>query len=67
MKIKTEEIPGNKIQEIEISEGSTYEDVLLNLEINPETVLLLNNGQAVPLDGTVAPGSIKILHVALGG
>lgn len=67
MKIKTEEIPGNKVSELEISEGSTYETVLQNLGINPETVLLLNNGQSVPLDGTVAPGTIKILHVALGG
>ncbi|WP_300607863.1 hypothetical protein [Methanohalophilus sp.] len=67
MKIKIEELPGNKISELEISEGSTYEEVLLNLRINSETVLVLKDGQCVPLDGVVLPGKIKILHVALGG
>ncbi len=67
MKLETEEIPGNKISEIDISEGSTYEEVLHNLGINSETVLLLSDGQAVPLDGTVVPGTLKILYIALGG
>lgn len=67
MHIKVEKVPGKIIQEIEIPEGSTYEELLKDLEINSEAVIILNEGQAVPLDGTVIPGSIKILNVALGG
>ena len=35
-------------QTVEIAESTTYEDLLDTLEINQETVLVLNGGNAVP-------------------
>ncbi|NYT19684.1 MAG: MoaD/ThiS family protein [Methanosarcinales archaeon] len=52
---------------IDVPDGATYEDLLNTLDINQELVILLNNGQAVPLDGTVDAGTITILRAISGG
>jgi sulfur carrier protein len=54
-------------QTVEIAENTTYEDLLDRLEINPETVLVLNGGNAVPLDGTISSEKLTILKVVTGG
>ena len=54
-------------QTVEIAESATYEDLLDTLDINQETVLVLNGGNAVPLDGTVSSDRLTILRVVTGG
>jgi sulfur carrier protein len=52
---------------VEIAENTTYEDLLDTLKINQETVLVLNEGNAVPLDGAVTSDKLTILRVVTGG
>ena len=54
-------------QTVEVAESATYEDLLNTLDINQETVLVLNGGNAVPLDGTVSSDKLTILRVVTGG
>ena len=46
---------------------ATYEDLLDELNINQETVLVLNGGNAVPLDGAIGSDKLTILKVVTGG
>lgn len=54
-------------QTVEIAENTTYEALLDTLKINQETVLVLNEGNAVPLDGAVTSDKLTILRVVTGG
>ena len=54
-------------QTVEVAETATYEDLLDELNINQETVLVLNGGNAVPLDGTIGSDRLTILKVVTGG
>ncbi|AKB36210.1 Ubiquitin-like small archaeal modifier protein SAMP2 [Methanosarcina siciliae C2J] len=54
-------------QTVEVAESATYEDLLDKLNINQETVLVLNEGNAVPLDGAVNSDRLTILKVVTGG
>jgi len=46
---------------------STYEDVLKCLNVNPETVLLIKDGKAVPRDAQPTAGVLKLVGVVSGG
>jgi sulfur carrier protein len=54
-------------QTVEVAETATYEDLLDELNINQETVLVLNGGNAVPLDGAIGSDKLTILKVVTGG
>ena len=54
-------------QTVEIAENTTYEGLLDTLKINQETVLVLNEGNAAPLDGAVTSDKLTILRVVTGG
>ncbi|MCQ1536368.1 MoaD/ThiS family protein [Methanosarcina sp. KYL-1] len=54
-------------QTVEVEDNSTYEDLLDALKINQETVLVLNEGNAVPLDGAITSDRLTILRVVTGG
>lgn len=54
-------------QTVEVAESATYEDLLDELNINQETVLVLNGGNAVPLDGAIDSDKLTILKVVTGG
>jgi len=54
-------------QTIEVETGTTYECLLDMLDINQESVIVLKDGQAVPLDGTVISGDLTILKIVSGG
>ncbi len=54
-------------QTVEMAETATYEDLLDKLDINQETVLILNGGNAVPLDGIIGSDKLTILKVVTGG
>ena len=62
-------IQAGKISEqtVEVAENATYEDLLDELNINQETVLVLNGGNAVPLDGAIGSDKLTILKVVTGG
>jgi sulfur carrier protein len=50
-----------------MGQGSTYEDILAALEINPETVVVLRDGDPVPLDDEIEEGEISIIRVVSSG
>lgn len=52
---------------VNIENGSTYEDLLKTLDINEESVIVLKDGQATPLDGVVESGNIQVLKITSGG
>jgi sulfur carrier protein len=54
-------------KELEVSQGTTYEQILEKLGLNQETVLILKNGQAVPVDATAMSGSLTIMCIASQG
>lgn len=54
-------------QTLEIDDGTTYEDLLRIVGINQETVIVLKDGQSVPLDGVVMSGNLSILRIVSGG
>ena len=58
---------GTSEQTIEVGEDTTYECLLDDLKINQETVIILKDGQAVPLDGTVTSDNLTILKIVSGG
>ncbi len=58
---------GTSEQIINVETGTTYEFLLDMLDINQETVIVLKDGQAVPLDGTVMSGDLTILKIVSGG
>jgi sulfur carrier protein len=49
------------------SGGRTYEDMLLALRINPETVVMLAEGGPVPLDEEVCGEKVTIIRVVSSG
>jgi len=68
VKIKVKILSGGvKEQNMEVSSDSTYEEMLKSLHINPEIVLVFQNGSPVPLDERVVPGNVEILRVVTGG
>ena len=53
--------------EVEITEGSTYFELLGVLKVNPETVIIFNDGVPVAFDATVMQGNIRVMRVVSGG
>lgn len=54
-------------KKLDVPDGSTYENVLDILGINQETVLILKEKKAVPIDGIAVPGNLTIMCVASQG
>jgi len=50
-----------------LPDGATYYDLLDALQVNSETVMVLRDGQPVPEDDRIGPGSIRILQVVSSG
>lgn len=57
----------NSEQSVNIEKGATYEDLLKKLDINEESVIVLKDGDATPLDGVVESGKIQVLKITSGG
>jgi sulfur carrier protein len=47
--------------------GLTYEDLLRELKFNPETVIVLNDGEPVPFDDIIRKGEITIIRAVSSG
>jgi sulfur carrier protein ThiS len=58
---------GVREQTLEVHGDTTYEEMLLSLQINPELVIVFRNGDPIPLDEKVTPDNVKILRVVTGG
>lgn len=54
-------------QTVEIAENITYENLLGILGINEGTVIVLNEGNAVSLDGIISSDELTIMRVVSGG
>ena len=52
---------------VEVEEGLTYEDLLDILNINPETVVILNDGNPVPVDDVLEAGGVEVIRVVSSG
>ena len=52
---------------LEVDDGSTYGDVLEQLELNPETVIVMVDGITVPVDEVVSAGYLEVLRIVSGG
>lgn len=66
IKIKVTFVSGEEKYK-EVPEGSDYESLIVDLGINPETIIVYKDQQVVPLDDCVESGDIKILKVVPGG
>jgi sulfur carrier protein len=59
---------GRMVERVKIDScGRTYEDMLLALKINPETVVVLAEGGPVPLDEEVCGEKVTIIRVVSSG
>jgi sulfur carrier protein len=54
-------------RQLKVPDGTTYENILDILGMNQETVLLLNEKKAVPVDGIAVPGNLTIMCIASQG
>ncbi len=54
-------------KQLNVPSGTTYENVLDILGINQETVLILKEKKAVPVDGIAVPGKLTIMCIASQG
>ena len=52
---------------ITLKRGLTYEGLLLQLNINPETVVALVEGRPVPNDELVEPENVEIVRIVSSG
>ncbi len=52
---------------LEVDDGSTYGDVLEQLELNPETVIVMVDGIPVPVDEEVSASYLEVLRIVSGG
>ncbi len=52
---------------VEVEEGLTYEDLLDILNINPETVVILKDGNPVPVDDVLEAGSVEVIRIVSSG
>ena len=52
---------------VNIPAGTNYEQLLLELKLNPEEVLIFVDNEPVPFDEQVRPGTVRVLKVVSGG
>ncbi len=60
-------IPGHEIVEYTGREESTYEEALLSLGINPDTVLILHRGKSLPQDSVIEEDEVEIISTCSRG
>ncbi len=68
MKVKVRITRGESSNKsIMVKDGSTYNDVLSSLYINPETVIIMVNNRPVPVDEIVYTDHMEILMIVSRG
>ncbi len=58
---------GEKTHTITMNKGSTYEQLVRELMLNPEEVLVFVNGISMPSDEHVTPETVHLVKVVSGG
>jgi sulfur carrier protein ThiS len=56
-----------KFRAVYLPANSNYDGLLGQLNLNPEEFLVFVEGNSVPLDEQVKPGTIRLLKVVSGG
>lgn len=54
-------------REVEVNSTKTYSQMLKDMDINPETAVILKEGLPIPSDEVVEEGTVKIIRVISGG
>ncbi len=54
-------------RKVTVEKGSSYEQLVRALTLNPEEVLVFVDGISVPSDEHVKPGKIHIVKIVSGG
>ena len=68
MRVKVFFEKSNSARSVEAGKGQTIESLLKKLGINPQTVIVVRNGEVVPEQDTLQDkDTLKILSVKLGG
>ncbi|MCS7118999.1 MAG: MoaD/ThiS family protein [Archaeoglobaceae archaeon] len=68
MKLKLKFVGFNKKEEVlEFKERKKYFEILEELNINPETVVLVKGSIPVPVDDFVEEGELMVVRVISGG
>lgn len=68
MKVKVNLLRSNETKEIQINAASTIETILKNLNIKPDTVIVMENKKPLPIDDKLKDGQeISIMQVSSGG
>jgi sulfur carrier protein len=68
MKILVTKFNNNSPVEIEVDKNSTPYDILKKLKLTPDTMIILRDGQPIPIDEELNDNdNIKIIQVVSGG
>ena len=68
MKITVNITRSKERKKIEINNGSEVQDLLFKLNLKPDTIIVLNNNQPVPIDDEILDGQeLTIIQVSSGG
>ena len=54
-------------RDLDLPEGSTYDQMVQGLGLNPETVVVFRGESPVPGDQRVEEGAVRVLRVVSGG
>lgn len=54
-------------REVVVSSTRTYTQLLEDMDINPETAVIIKDGLPVPSDEVVEEGVVKVIRVISGG
>ena len=61
-------LPGNTTEKVELQQNATIVDLLLKLEIKPDTVVVLREKTPIPIDETInKEENLTLIQVASGG
>ena len=60
-------IPGDTVKTYRAGAGDTYERALLSFGINPDTVLIMANGESIPQDSVIEEEVVVIVLTGLPG
>jgi sulfur carrier protein ThiS len=68
MKIRVKLQRTNETKQVEIDSESKVLDLLSELDVKPDTVIVMNNGKPMPVDDTLVDGQeVVIVQVSSGG
>ena len=68
LKIRVKISRTNEIKEVNLETGTTIQDLLKKIDIKPDTVIVINNDNPIPIDDELVDGEeLTILQVSSGG